>query len=214
MANSGNVRTGVIASGSGRGNNIYVQCDWWIDNIDNINGTGILHWNLYAANEGGYSTAFLLWNRNWFGVNDVERWALAKGTGSQSNPYPLLTGGYEKSTFWASEESGYYGIDGWAYRIKYLSSGQIPLSYNDDGYTSFRLNGAFSCNSAYSWGSFDTGWYTPDKIERFNKSRVSTNSGSSWSNDKYFWKTTDYGQTWKRCNGYRSTNNGNSWQKV
>ena len=54
----------------------------------------------------------------------------------------------------------------------------------------------------------------PDRIERFNKARGSNNSGSSWSQDKYVWKTTDYGATWKKCNVYRSTNSGSTWSKV
>lgn len=209
MANSGSASTPYYQ-------NKRITFSWYVDNINADNGTGTVHWSLYVEQT---DSLYHLLNGgsacNHFSVNGSEVY-------SRDNTYyngKTVYNGYTTNRYLANKE--YYDTNGdwtgvvrWVYGIKDLASGSFTIYYSEEGYASFSVGGQFKWySSAHNSGFINTS-FSLDKIDRFNKAYGTGNSGSGWSQNKYFYKTNDYGRTWTKCKGYKTTNSGNNWSKI
>jgi hypothetical protein len=216
MANSGTL----YSNGNLVTTNLSARLDWWIDNIDNAAGTGTLHYKLYLDGNDTYDTKVNTtgeYNFCQIDGSDIYRlnWT---GSGAKGDPYICYVK-QSRDNRTPSYASGDWEFTGWFVKWGVLAEGSRTIYYNDDGYASFRVYGAFHCYYYASDNNLSQRvWInevvSPDRIERFNKAYGTGNSGSSWGRDKYVWKTTDYGATWKKCNVYKTTNSGSSWSKI
>ena len=90
------------------------------------------------------------------------------------------------------------------------------LPYGDDTSRSFTISGTFGTRSGWSawYHPWLSGTITLPYLENRSKINRTDNNGSSWSKDRWVWKTTDYGNNWYKVDLSKTTNNGSSWSKV
>ena len=208
---------GTVVSGSGEGG-LYIVCSWNISNIDNDAGTANLNWRLYVDGGGGSNTSYVVHGYNYFNVNGATVFAMGNGSGdSRGDPVNMYTPYWNNKGEPEYQRSGYTFTPCWIWRHGELSSGSRQVTYNDEGRASIRLDGYFLWYYSSGGVWLDSGWVQLDQIERYNKAQSSSNKGSNWSKDKYFWKSTDWGHNWKKVKGYKTTNGTSAsptWTKV
>ena len=213
MANSG-----TLHSGNMPGTSLEICFDWSISNINNSAGTATLTYKLYGVSNSNIEyRVFGTGDRNYCNLDGASIFYLSStGSGSQSNPYPMYCRESSHSLTPTYAQPPNYTFSGYIIKYGILASGSKTIYYNDDGYTSFSVYGAFQCY--YGAGSdkrvYISSTITPDKIERYSKAQRSSNSGSNWYQDKFAYYTNDYGQTWTKCNLHKTTNSGSTWNKI
>lgn len=210
MANSGS-----LTSGSSYGS-LKMKFDWYIDSINESAGTSILHYNLYCTGDTVDYRIFGT-DRNYCQLNGSDIFRISNiGSGAKSNPYKMYSNSSRHNLTPTYVQPPNYSFSGYIVRYGVLASGTRTLYYNDDGYTSFSVNGVFQW--FYGAGNDKRVYISqtiyPDRINRYTKGQSSTNSGSGWSKNKFFYKTTDYGRTWTKCNAHKTTNGGSSWTRM
>ena len=199
MANSGTLYTN--ASGIG----LKIGLSWNISNINKEAGTATFNWSAFT--DGPNGTASTISGDNYCSFNGTKMFNIGPG---QTQGYNNALG-----TFSSNRVDTVYDFDGTPYTLymyKYLGSGSRTVYYNDDGYCNFQIKMQMNI---YGDGGSTSTTYTInlDRIDRYNKSKKTSNSGVSWQ-DASFWKTTDYGATWSKCKGWKTTNSGATWTKV
>ena len=207
MANTKTVVSGVGPDG------LYLVCDLSVTNINNDAGTGTLNYNLYV-NSNDSTWAYIIHGRNHLDINGRCVWEMYDGAGKYENPYNMFVIYYrdDKETRWAQPPD--YTFKGYKKEFGWVTSGSIPITYNDEGSTTISIFGEFQWYYSSGHWVYMSDSFTPDKIERYNKSQSTSDKGVNWSKNTYFWKTTDYGRNWTKVKGYKTTNNGNTWDKV
>lgn len=216
MANSGTIKSNKAFPGT----TLWIYFYWNITNIDTVAGTATLNYKLYGYNSSA-KTKYQVFgtDRNYFQLDGVKIWNVTDaGNGTKSRPYPMYTREDQdkQTTHYVSTSTG-YTFNGYVKKFGILAKGSKTIQYDDDGNTSFTVYGVFQC--LYGTGSdkriyITSQTVTPDKIERYSKSKNTVNSGASWTGDKYVWKTTDYGATWSKCYLYKTTDSGSNWSKL
>lgn len=198
MANSGTVYTD--QSGIG----LRIGFSWSVSNINAEAGTATLNWNAFTSGSNG--SAAQINGSNYGNINGSRLFTIDQGS---TQGYPNGLGVFDSNGVHTVHDDNwnYYTF----YTYTYLGSGSRTVYYNDDGYCSFTIDLVMN---VYGGNKSNSHYIQLDRIDRFNKARKTTNSGSSWSQNANFWKTTDYGVTWKKCNGWKTTNSGSTWTKV
>lgn len=207
MANSGKIQTATMY-------NKKIVFEWSVGNINNDARTGVVSWRLYCDCTKQYH---LFQDVNYFRINGQTVWSQNTTYSSSGrtiyNGYCPPGNAILDGNEYYDRNGDYTGIVRWVRGWGNIASGSFVINYSEDGYASFSVDGYFnwymSTNKQYLNSSFSL-----DRIETYSKIRRSTNSGGTWTKDRFIYKTTDHGATWKKCNLYKSTNNGNSWSRV
>ena len=210
MAMSGRIEGGYVAS------NLRLYLDWSITNWSEDTGIGTLNYKLFI--DGSNTVWYLGYSTNNVKIGSSTIYSKTDfGNGSQSNKYILYGRQADngKSTTIKANETWYgLAVGKWYVVMSTLASGSMEIQFDEEGYFSTSVSGTVTS----SGGSASiSGTITPDRIDRFKKSRHTSNGGSSWSQDRYFWKTNDYGVTWRKCNAYVTYNGTSSrptWNKI
>ena len=217
MANSGSITTRPGISTGGITATFY----WSLSNIDADKGTATLNWSYKVTGGAKVGSYYYTWiaaygdgNKNYLKINDSTKWY---NNSQYKDGYRLVWGAHFVDSYVHQDHNGVYEATGyssysWVYMYIFLADGSQTIYYDDDGNTSFTVAASICGVSNNDVSSFSETVY-PDKIERYSKSKKTSNSGASWGNVN-FWKTTDGGRTWKKCNGYKTTNSGSSWSKI
>ena len=93
----------------------------------------------------------------------------------------------------------------------------VPLNDNGDctisvyGYLDVKANRIV--NGHYvSYRETGPQSFSLDHVDLHNK--VYGGTSNNFTKNRYVYKTTDWGQTWVKCDAYKTTNSGSSWTKV
>lgn len=223
MANSGIIKSEGMPGGN-IGSPLSMWFEWEVTNIDAEAGTGTLNWKLYGSSSKTTKYQIFGTDRNYCTLDGVEIFnASPLGSGTKTSPIKMYTRKDQNKTTpylipsgkgWDESLVGKYTV--W---LGALAEGSKTIYYDDEGYASFTVYGVFQCY--YGAGSNYKKYLNKDKevtyvdkIDRYSRGQRSANYGSSWNKDVFFWKTTDYGRTWTKCNVYHTTNYGSSWTKM
>jgi hypothetical protein len=178
--------------------------------------TNTSNWKIYVE-----------WTRTGYNVDKLEMYINARlhlgyytTTGVSNKTAYISINGTEKSTTLSAAQNWWKNGDSAPFAYRSTSSWlSFTIPMDENGNATISVSGRFPLNfyniskGVYENPTTGPESWTLDQVETYNKSKGSTNSGSSWSN-KYFYKTTDYGKTWTKCNGYKTTNSGSGWSKV
>ena len=207
--------TGTI-DGTNVAPNLKLKLYWKVDNINNDTGAATLYYKLYI--DGSNTVWYLGYGTNNFNLNNTNIYKRTSfGNGDYNNKLILYGRQADNGkTTTVKEGETWYGIPvgKWYTVVSTLAESSMSIQFDEEGYVSIPASGTIT--SSGGAGSINT-TITPDRIDRFKKSRRTSDRGSSWSQDKYFWKTTDGGVTWKKCNAYKTSNGTASsptWTKI
>ena len=222
MANSGTKYTGTI-SYDGYNTQLKIAFHWNVTDIDADAGTAKLNYKVYGESPNTVQhKSFGTGDRNYLKIDGEFVYKLStNGNGTKSNPFIMFCDDsvHDTTTRWVTTDS--YSFNGYIQRWGVLAEGSKTIYYDDD-YASFTVFGAFQWYVGagldyrvyISDGNGNAATIQLDKIERHSKVRSSGNKGKNWSRNKFVYVTSDYGNTWRKCNAYKTTNSGRNWTKI